>query len=62
MSHHGAEACRGIDAVDIQLHGPHAIAALKLCPLLFVRPGELRVAEWAEIDFGTAEWRIPAKK
>lgn len=31
--------------------------ALQLAPLLFVRPGELRTAEWAEIDFDKAEWR-----
>lgn len=36
--------------------------ALKLAPLLFVRPGELRRAEWQEIDFDKAEWRIPAHK
>jgi integrase len=36
--------------------------ALKLSPLLFVRPGELRQAEWAEIDVENAEWRIPAAK
>lgn len=36
--------------------------ALKLAPLLFVRPGELRHAEWAEIDLASAEWRIPAVK
>ena len=36
--------------------------ALKLAPLLFVRPGELRRAEWAEIDFDKAEWRLPAEK
>jgi integrase len=36
--------------------------ALKLAPLVFVRPGELRHAEWSEIDFDGAEWRIPAKK
>jgi integrase len=36
-------------------------AALKLAPLLIVRPGELRKAEWAHFDFGTAEWRIPPK-
>lgn len=32
--------------------------ALKLSPLLFVRPGELRQAEWSEIDLEVAEWRI----
>lgn len=44
-------------------HGfPAAVAALRLAPLLFVRPGELRAAEWAEIDLDVAEWRIPAAK
>ncbi|MHB8387855.1 tyrosine-type recombinase/integrase, partial [Metallibacterium sp.] len=42
--------------------GPVASAALKLAPLVFTRPGELRHAEWAEIDFDNAEWRIPAHK
>lgn len=36
--------------------------ALRLAPLFFVRPGELRAAEWAEFDTGRAEWRIPAEK
>lgn len=36
--------------------------ALKLSPLLFVRPGELRQAEWSEIDLEVAEWRIPPEK
>jgi integrase len=36
--------------------------ALKLAPLLFVRPGELRKAEWRELDFDRAEWRIPAAR
>ncbi|MDL2259449.1 tyrosine-type recombinase/integrase [Deltaproteobacteria bacterium OttesenSCG-928-K17] len=33
--------------------------ALKLMPLVFVRPGELRMAEWSEFDFEAKEWRIP---
>lgn len=41
---------------------PYTVAALKLSPLVFVRPGELRTAEWAEIDLEAAEWRIPASK
>jgi integrase len=41
---------------------PAAVAALKLSPLVFVRPGELRTAEWSEMDLDAAEWRIPAKK
>jgi integrase len=36
--------------------------ALQLAPLVFVRPGELRQAEWAEINLEAAEWRIPAEK
>ncbi|MEW8190512.1 MAG: integrase arm-type DNA-binding domain-containing protein [Candidatus Thiodiazotropha endolucinida] len=36
--------------------------ALQLAPLVFVRPGELRHAEWSEIDLDKAEWRIPAEK
>ncbi len=36
--------------------------ALQFAPLVFVRPGELRRAEWSEINFETAEWRIPAEK
>lgn len=36
--------------------------ALRFAPLVFVRPGELRHAEWTEFDFDKAEWRIPASK
>ena len=38
------------------------MAALKLAPMLFVRPGELRTARWADIDFVAAEWRFIASK
>jgi len=41
---------------------PTTRAALKLSALLFVRPGELRHAEWAEFDLDAAEWNIPAGK
>ena len=34
--------------------------ALRLAPLVFVRPGELRKAQWSEIDLDKSEWRIPA--
>lgn len=37
-------------------------SALKLAPLVFARPGELRQAEWSEIDLDGALWRIPAGK
>ena len=36
--------------------------ALRLAPLVFLRPGELRKAEWTEIDFEQAEWSIPATR
>jgi integrase len=36
--------------------------ALQLAPLVFVRPGELRKAEWNEVDFEAGEWRIPAER
>ncbi len=41
---------------------PVVVAALKLAPLVFVRPGELRTARWAEINLDTAEWRHMATK
>lgn len=41
---------------------PCTVVALKLSPLLLVRPGELRHAEWAEIDLDTATWAISADK
>lgn len=41
---------------------PVAIAALKLAPLVFVRPGELRRAHWADIDLDAAEWRFTTSK
>ena len=37
-------------------------AALKLAPMLFARPGELRHAKWVDIDLETAEWRYTASK
>lgn len=36
--------------------------ALKLAPLVFVRPGELRHAKWSHIDFEAAEWRFQVSK
>jgi integrase len=55
------ELLRAIDAYAGQ---PTTEAALKLAPLLFVRPGELRAAEWSEFDLdgSNPEWRIPAKR
>ena len=36
--------------------------ALRLAPLVFVRPGELRRAEWADVDLDAAEWRYTVTK
>ena len=41
---------------------PVVRSALMLGALTFVRPGELRAAEWEEFDMVAAEWRIPAEK
>lgn len=41
---------------------PVTALALKLAPLVFVRPGELRAAEWSEFDLPNAEWRIPGTR
>lgn len=38
------------------------LCALKLSPLLFVRPGELRKAEWSQLDLDKAEWRYLVTK
>lgn len=54
-----AELLRAIDNLQAS---PEIRAAMKLAPLVFVRPGELRVAEWSEIDFETRLWNIPAEK
>jgi len=47
---------------DIDGYSGHKLTrlAMQLAPLVFVRPGELRAAEWVEFDIGRAEWRIPA--
>lgn len=49
-------------AIDGYQGQPTVIAALRLAPLVFVRPSELRGAEWGEIDLDTAEWIIPAAR
>jgi integrase len=48
------------------IHGysghPVTALALKFAPLVFVRPVELRAAEWSEFDDANAEWRIPGTR
>lgn len=55
------ELLRAIDSYSGQ---PTTEAAMKLAPYLFVRPGELRAAEWSEFDLAADEptWRIPAAR
>jgi integrase len=54
---------KGVGALLRAIRGyrgaPSTRTALKLAPLVFVRPGELRAAEWLEFDLDAAEWAIP---
>ncbi|MEE4211130.1 MAG: integrase arm-type DNA-binding domain-containing protein [Parvularcula sp.] len=67
VTHYGAvldpveagELLRAIDGYEGQ---PITKLAMQLAPHVFVRPGELRHAEWSEIDFEGALWTIPASK
>lgn len=52
-----SELLRAIDGYAGQ---PVTRYALALSPHVFVRPGELRQAEWCEVDVDAAVWRIPA--
>lgn len=54
-----AELLRAIDSFKGTFH---VKCALKLAPMLFVRPGELRQMEWAEIDMNAEQWNIPPEK
>lgn len=53
------ELLRAIDSYPGQ---PSTAYALRLAPHVFVRPGELRFAEWSEFNFDSSQWRIPAEK
>jgi integrase len=52
----------GMRAIQGYVGHPVTALALRLAPLVFVRPGELRGAEWAEFDLVNAEWRIPGAR
>jgi integrase len=54
-----AEVLRALDGYEGTLT---VRCALRLAPLVFVRPGELRHAEWADIDLDAAEWRYTVTK
>jgi integrase len=49
-------------AIDDYVGQPTTVAALKLAPYLFVRPGELRMMEHSELNLDAAEWRIPGAR
>ena len=49
-------------AIDTYQGTPVVRAALALAPLVFLRPGELRKAEWLEFDLAGATWTIPAAR
>lgn len=53
------ELLRSIDGYE---GGALTRTALQLSALLFVRPGELRGAEWSELDLEVGVWRIPAAR
>jgi integrase len=54
-----SELLRAIDGYTGQFV---TLSALKLAPLVFVRPGELRQAAWSEFDLDQAMWRIPGER
>ncbi|MGB8694566.1 MAG: integrase arm-type DNA-binding domain-containing protein [Steroidobacteraceae bacterium] len=56
------EAGKLLLAIEEYVGTPVVRAALRLAPMVFVRPGELRTARWSEIDLDLAEWRIPAER
>jgi len=49
-------------AIDGYQGGQIVRAALRLAPMVFVRPGELRAAKWADIDLDRAEWKFTVSK
>jgi integrase len=49
-------------AMDVYSGSYVTRCALRLAPLLFVRPGELRQAEWTEFDLDAGQWSIPAER
>jgi integrase len=49
-------------AIETYQGEPVTLAALRLTPHLFQRPGEVRQMQWAELDFENAVWTIPAAR
>jgi integrase len=57
-----AQVAELLCAIDAYQGGPVVRAALRLAPLVFVRPGELRAAKWIDIDLDRAEWKYNVSK
>ncbi len=57
-----AEIGKLLRVIDAYSGGLIVRCALRIAPMVFVRPGELRRAEWSEIDFDKAEWVIPGPR
>ncbi len=49
-------------SIDAYKGGPVVRAALQMAPLVFLRPGELRKAEWSEFDLDAGVWEVPAAR
>lgn len=49
-------------AIKTYKGGPTVRAALRLAPMLYQRPGNLRMMEWSELDLDAATWTIPSMK
>ncbi|MBZ0103104.1 MAG: integrase arm-type DNA-binding domain-containing protein [Thermoanaerobaculia bacterium] len=67
VTHHAAitdpaEFGELLRAIEGYRGDPATRAALRLAPLVFVRPGELRAAEWGEFDLAARVWLIPASR
>jgi integrase len=67
VTHHAAliepaEVGKLLRSIDAYQGTAVVKAALRFAPVVFVRPGELRRAEWVEMDLDKAEWTIPAAK
>jgi integrase len=56
------QVARLLRMLDGYVGTPVVCAALRLAPLVFVRPGELRHARWADVDLEAAEWRYTVTK